>query len=71
MIHSNLKAIADKAEKSIRQIAKDTGYRYETVRQMYNDESKHYPRDMLDALCKYLECSPGDLLKFIEIEKEQ
>lgn len=70
-IHSNLKQIVDVSGKSIRQVAKDIDYRFDTVRQMYNDESKHFPRDLLTKLCTYFNCSIDELLKFREVEQEE
>lgn len=61
-IRSNLKALADSRGIGIRQIARDIDYRYETVRQMYNDESKQFPRDLLDKLCTYFDCDINELL---------
>ncbi|OKP96836.1 helix-turn-helix transcriptional regulator [Paenibacillus sp. P46E] len=68
-VRSNLKKLADDKGKSIRQVAKDTDYRFETVRQMYNDESKHFPRDLLDKLCAYFECDISQLLVYEDNEE--
>lgn len=68
IIKSNLQAILDEKELSVLKVAKDIDYRYETVRQMYNDENKTYPRELLTKLCLYLKVTPGELLI---IEKEQ
>ncbi|MNN94308.1 hypothetical protein D3C81_2129090 [compost metagenome] len=70
-VRSNLKEIVDNSGKSIRQVSKDIDYRFDTVRQMYNDESKHFPRDLLTKLCAYFNCSVDDLLKFKEVEQEE
>lgn len=62
VIHSNLKQILDKRELSIRQVARDIDYRFDSVRQMYNNENKTYPRELLSKLCTYLNVTPGELL---------
>lgn len=62
-IHSNLKEILDGRNISIRQVARDIDYRFATVRQMYNDEIKHYPKDLISKLCEYLEVEISDILK--------
>jgi len=67
-IKSNLQNILDERELSVLKVSKDIGYRYESVRQLYNDESKTFPRELLNKLCTYLNVTPGDLLV---IEKEQ
>lgn len=63
MVKSNLKAILDSRGLSIRKVAGDVGYRFETVRRMYNDDMKHYPEDLIDTLCTYLDVGVGELLE--------
>ncbi|MBU9705901.1 helix-turn-helix transcriptional regulator [Paenibacillus sp. AK121] len=62
LIHSNLKAIADARGLTVRQIARDIDYRFESVRTMYNDEMERYPRDLLAKLCSYLDVGIDELL---------
>ncbi|MBE3649179.1 MULTISPECIES: helix-turn-helix domain-containing protein [Paenibacillus] len=62
LIHSNLKAIADARALTVRQIARDIDYRFESVRTMYNDEMERYPRDLLAKLCSYLDVGIDELL---------
>lgn len=61
-VKSNLKQILDQRELSIRQVARDIEYRFDSVRQLYNDENKNYPRELLSKLCTYLNVTPGDIL---------
>jgi DNA-binding Xre family transcriptional regulator len=61
-IRSNLKALADARGASIRQVAQDIDYRFESVRQMYNDEMERYPRELLAKLCAYFNITPAELL---------
>ncbi|KOY83661.1 helix-turn-helix transcriptional regulator [Lysinibacillus macroides] len=63
---SNLKSILEDKGISIRKCAELSGVNFETVRKMYNDESKQYQRDTLGALCKALNCEISDLLEIIE-----
>lgn len=62
IIRSNLKKILDERDLSIRQVARDIDYRFESVRQLYNDENKSYPKELLSKICDYLDITPGDLL---------
>ncbi|KAF6658884.1 helix-turn-helix domain-containing protein [Paenibacillus polymyxa] len=62
LIHSNLKAIAEARGLTVRQIARDIDYRFESVRTMYNDEMERYPRDLLAKLCSYLDVGIDELL---------
>lgn len=64
MVKSNLKAILDSRGLSIRKVAGDLDYRFETVRRMYNDDMKHYPEELIDKLCAYLDVSVGDLITY-------
>jgi putative transcriptional regulator len=66
-IQSNLKQILDQRNLSIRQVSKDIDYRFDSVRQLYNNENKTYPRELLSKLCAYLNVTPGELLS---LEKE-
>ena len=63
MIRSNLKEILDSRGLSIRKVAGDLDYRFETVRRMYNNDMKHYPQDLIDKLCSYLAIGVGELLE--------
>ena len=62
-VHSALKSILDERGLSIRQVAREIDYRFDSVRQLYNDESERYPRELLTKLCIYLNLNVGDILK--------
>lgn len=47
---------------SIRSVAQATGLNEYTVRGFANDTLSEYPRRAITALCRYLDCTPGDLL---------
>lgn len=64
MVKSKLKEILDARELSIRKVSGDLGYRFETVRRMYNNDMKHYPQDLIDKLCAYLDIRIGELLEY-------
>ncbi|WP_182004627.1 helix-turn-helix domain-containing protein [Priestia aryabhattai] len=64
MIRSNLKQLADNKGVSIRQISDEIEHGFETVRKMYNDNMKQYPKELLNKLCIYFNCNVGDLIKF-------
>ena len=63
---SKLKSILNGKGMSIRKCAEVSGLKFETVRKMYNDESKQYQRDTIGALCKALDCKIEDLLEIVE-----
>lgn len=62
-VRSNLKEILDERRISIRQVARDIDYRFESVRQMYNNETDRYNRELLAKLCDYLQVDISDLIK--------
>jgi DNA-binding Xre family transcriptional regulator len=68
IIYSNLKRILDERGLSIRQVARDIDYRFDSVRQLYNNENKTYPRELLSKLCTYLDITPGELLTITKEE---
>jgi DNA-binding Xre family transcriptional regulator len=61
-IHSNLRTLTDARGISIRELARDIDYRFESVRMMYNDEMERYPRDLLAKLCVYFNVTAAELL---------
>ncbi|MCR8938782.1 helix-turn-helix transcriptional regulator [Brevibacillus laterosporus] len=65
-LRSNLKALADARGVSIREISRDINYRFESVRQLYNDEMERFPRELLARLCVYFNVSLSELLTLEE-----
>lgn len=65
---SNLKALLDERGISIQQFARDTGLKFETLRRLYNDDTKQYQRDTIGIVCKTLGVSIDQLLLLIETE---
>jgi transcriptional regulator with XRE-family HTH domain len=61
-LRSNLKALTEARGVSIREVARDIDYRFESVRQLYNDEMERYPRELLAKLCQYFKVSVAEIL---------
>jgi DNA-binding Xre family transcriptional regulator len=70
-IHSKLKEVMENHDPklSIRKLAKDINYHFDSVRRMYKDEMVQYPRDLLLKLCLYFKVQPGQLIRIDEDEK--
>ncbi|MFG3610978.1 helix-turn-helix domain-containing protein [Rummeliibacillus stabekisii] len=68
-VKSNLKAILDERDMSIRQCAELTGLPFETLRRLYNDNTKQYQRDTIGRLCEVLHIKIDELL-ILDNEKE-
>lgn len=64
VIRTKLKEVMENHDPklSIRKLAKDVDYHFDSVRRMYKDEMVQYPRDLLLKLCLYFNVSPGQLI---------
>ena len=65
--------IADKAFKerrvvSLTEVAEATGVHRATLSKMANQPGANIGTEVIDKLCRYLHCQPGDLLTFVEDE---
>lgn len=69
MIRSNLKIVLAQHNISQLELAKRTGIRQPTISSISLGTMKHIPVNVLDAICRELNCQPGDLFEYIE-EKE-
>ncbi len=70
VIRSKLKEVMENHDPklSIRKLAKDINYHFDSVRRMYKDEMVQYPRDLLLKLCLYFNVQPGQLIGIEEDE---
>ncbi|MBC8080740.1 MAG: helix-turn-helix transcriptional regulator [Gorillibacterium sp.] len=73
VIRSNLKNVMENHDPrlSIRKLAKDVNYHFDSIRRMYKDEMVQYPRDLLLKLCLYFDVQPGQLIRMEENEPNQ
>jgi DNA-binding Xre family transcriptional regulator len=71
VIRSKLKEVMENHDPklSIRRLAKEINYHFDSVRRMYKDEMVQYPRDLLLKLCLYFNVQPGQLIG-IEMNEE-
>lgn len=63
--------IADKAFKerrvvSLTEVAEQTGIHRATLSKIANQPGANIGTDIIDKLCRYFGCQPGDLLTYIE-----
>lgn len=63
---SNLKALLDERDISIQQFARDTGLKFETLRRLYNDETKQFQRDTIGRVCEVLDVRIDELIVLID-----
>lgn len=70
-VKSDLKKILDERNISIRQLASMTDLKFETLRRLYNDDTKQYQRDTIGRICEVLEINIHDILILINEENHQ
>lgn len=61
-VKSNLKQIIDQRGVTIRQLADDSGLKFETVRRLYHDKTVQYHRKSIAHICDALNVDVSDLL---------
>ncbi len=57
------KATRERRSISLREVVRDTGVAMSTVQGLANNSFKAISREALGALCGYLDCEVGDLLR--------
>lgn len=67
-VKSNLKIILDERQISIRQLSEKTGINFESLRRLYNDDTKQYQRDTIGRICEVLDIQIEDLLMLVSDE---
>lgn len=65
-VKSNLKAILDERGMSIRELEAKTGLKFETLRRLYNDDTKQYQRDTIGRICEVLDVGISDILILVK-----
>jgi putative transcriptional regulator len=65
MIRVNLDELVKAREITMYRLAKDTGVTYPTLWKLQTGRAQRIGFDVIEKLCVYLECSPGDLLSVI------
>lgn len=71
MIVVNLDVMLAKRKMSVTELADRLGMTMANVSNFKNQRAKAFRFSTLDALCKILECQPGDLLEYREEHEEE
>ncbi len=66
MIVFNVKVMLAKRNMSQMELSRRTGVRQPTISAICLGTAKHLPVDVLDKICKVLECQPADLLEYVD-----
>ena len=66
MIKFKVKVMLAIREMTQKDLAEKTGIRPPTISAICTGSIKHLPIDVLDRMCKVLECQPADLMEYID-----
>ena len=66
MIENNLSVVIGKKKLTISEVSKIAGIKYDTVKSLYYGRTKGIEFETLNRLCFALECTPGDIFKYVE-----
>ncbi|MFS8651680.1 MAG: helix-turn-helix transcriptional regulator [Caldibacillus sp.] len=70
MIQVNLDVMMARRKKSLGELAKEVGITNSNLSILKNGKAKAIRFSTLNALCKALDCQPGDLLEYIPDDEE-
>lgn len=59
------KCFKDRRKISLNEVSEVTGISRTTINRMVNQPGYNATLDAIDALCKYFDCTPGDLLEYV------
>ena len=66
----NLDVVMAQRKKGLTELAKDVDITLANLSILKNNKAKAIRLSTLNAICKSLNCQPGDILQYIEDEKE-
>lgn len=67
----NLDVMMAKRKVGLTQLAKDVDITLANLSVLKNNKAKAVRLSTLDAICKALQCQPGDILEYVETEGEE
>ena len=70
MIRFKTKVVLADRSMTQRELWEQAGVRPPTISALCTGSAKQIPVDVLDRVCRVLNCQPGDLLEFIPDSKE-
>ena len=62
------KSFKDKKKITLNQVSQETGISRATLNRIVNNPGYNTNTDSINALCKYFQCSPGELIEYIADE---
>ena len=67
MIQINIKNMVDSKYESINRFAHDMSISVDNARKLYNGNTTRISLDILEKLCKVLNCAPNDIFEFDDV----
>lgn len=67
----NLDVVMAQRKKGLTELAKEVDITLANLSILKNNKAKAIRLSTLNAICKSLDCQPGDILQYIEEEKEE
>lgn len=64
MIRLTLKDVAKQKGMSQMELVSKTGIRQPTISAIYTNKCKHLPLNVIDRICKVLNCQPSDWISY-------
>ncbi|MCE8045074.1 helix-turn-helix transcriptional regulator [Halomonas daqingensis] len=68
MIKCHLSRLLGERKLKITDVARDTGINRGTITRLYHETASRVELEVVDGLCRYLDCQVGELFEFIEDE---
>lgn len=65
MIKSRLRVMLAEREMTLKRLQEITGLQPKTLTKISTGIIERYPIHAMDAICRALDCQPGDLLRYI------
>ena len=69
MIKCHLSKMMGERKLKIADVARDIGVHRNTITLLYYEKAKRVDLDVIDKLCKYFNCSVGDLFEYFEYKE--
>ena len=70
MIIVNLDEMLEKRNMTVTELSEKVGITMANISRLKNNKAKAIRFTTLDAICKVLNCQPGDILEFLDSDEE-
>lgn len=64
MIKSNIAVLLAERKLKMSDLAKETGINRGTIQRMYHDEASRIELEVMNKMCEFFDCTPGDLFTY-------